>query len=160
MWVIATVSVSAMLLGAVLVFREFFRGGDISLQEFLITLALAVSLVWFLLTYSTLKVRVDAEGMAMSSFWGKKELRWKEIHTISVMPGYGYIPFIGYNVLIHTKKSRRAVALSTITFGNSHRLMKAIIEASFQANRNIRIKGSLLDIYGLPPYGIFHVKRC
>ena len=117
-----------------------------------------VLLVWFLLTFFTLKVTVDAEGMVMNSFWGKREIKWKEVHTISVMPGYGYIPFVGYNVLIHTTKSRRAVALSTITFGNSHRLMKAVIEASYRANPNIGIKGSLLDNYGLPPYGIFHAK--
>ena len=96
--------------------------------------------------------------MVMSSFWGKRELRWKEVHTISVMPGYGYIPFIGYNVLIHSKNTKRATPLAAFMFGNSHRLMKAVIKASFQANRNIRIGGSLLDIYGLPPYGIFRAK--
>ncbi len=118
-----------------------------------------VLFVWFLLTFSTLKVSVDAEGMVMDSFWGKKELRWKEVHTISVIPGYGYIPFIGYNVLIHSKNTKRATSLSTIMFGNSHRLMKAVIEASFRGNPNISIKGSLLDNYGPPPYGIFRVKR-
>ena len=109
--------------------------------------------------FSTLKVVVDTKGLRLSSVWGERTLAWKEAHSITVLPGYGYIPFVGYNVLLHTTTSRRGVPLTTIMFGNSHRVMKAVIEAAYRGNPGISVKGSLLDTYGLPPYGIFKLEK-
>ena len=158
-WIILMVSIGMGLVMAAYNIKTFLSGGNVSLQEFLVTLAMVVFFMWLVLTYSTLKVKVSKEGILFDSFWGERALAWKEVYSISVIPGYGYIPFIGYNVLLHTTTSRRGVPLSTIMFGNSHRVMKAIIEAAYRGNPGISIKGSLLDTYGLPPYGIFKLEK-
>ncbi len=158
-WVILMVSIGGGLVMAAYNIKTFLSGGNVSLQELLVTLAMIVFFMWLVLTSSTLKVEVDKEGIIFNSIWGERTLAWKEIHSITVLPGYGYIPFIGYNVLLHTTTSRRAVPLVTIMFGNSHKVMKAVIEASYRSNPGISIKGSLLDTYGLPPYGIFKLEK-
>ena len=158
-WLILVLSLVVMLSISALIIREFFSGGDVTLGEFLMTLASIALFSWMLMTFSTLKVVVDTEGLRLSSVWGKRTLAWREVYSITVIPGYGYIPFIGYNVLLHTTTSRRGVPLATIMFGNSHRVMKAVIEAAYRGNPGISIKGSLLDTYGLPPYGIFKLEK-
>ncbi len=108
------------------------------------------------LTMLTERYSVSKDGIYKSNLWVKRELKWEQIARISVVAGYGYIPFCGYNIIIHPKSIKdKPISVTAALYGNSRKVVKGIIEASYKSKSHVSIGGSLLDNYGMPPYGIF-----
>jgi len=72
----------------------------------------------------TEKYTVTLEGVYKSNLWGKRELKWEQIARISVVPGYGYIPFCGYNIIIHPKSIKdKPISVTAALYGNSRNVV-------------------------------------
>ncbi len=120
-----------------------------------------ILLLMLLLAYFLFKQKatVDQDGITSQDGWRKKHIPWKGIHRISVVPGYGYLPFAGFSILIHTTKRERPIGVQALMFYNSHEIVKAIIEMADKANSGIAIDDTLIHSYGQPPYGIVEAEK-
>lgn len=130
---------------------------DVFTLIFGILYSLVLGLIFLLIL--TERYVVSLNGISKINLWGKWFIEWKDVASITVAPGYGYVPLIGYNIIIHPRLlNKRPFAVSAALYSNSRKVVKAILEASVRSKKPISIKGSLLDNYGAPPYGIFEIK--
>lgn len=124
-----------------------------SLQDnYLLYGALGLLLVWLLLTWISLRLEVHQEYFEIRSLWGNRKLSWEQMAAVKPTLGLaaGISPF-QFFISLSNFKSRRTL-LMLFPFHNREELLKAIINASWRANPNVRLSSSLTARYGFPPY--------
>jgi hypothetical protein len=93
---------------------------------------------------------VSLEGIRVRSLWGSREVSWREVQTLHFQTNY----FNKYSArIVLDDPDKRPVGLLLGLLGNSHELGKALVEAAYTSNPEIRFSGA--HHYGPPPYGIF-----
>ena len=105
---------------------------------------------WLASSVLTTKVRVSPQFLTYRSCWSQQTLIWGDFEAVNAIP-----TFFG-RYLVQVKYSeKRYSSLTTAHFSNHDVLLKAITEAAYRANPDVKLNAWLEAEYGKPPYEIF-----
>ncbi len=134
--------------GPILGLNSLIAKGD---REALFAIIAGPLLIWWGLGAITAQYEIDIQSIRMRTIWKSRTILWSDVVELRAKPNY----FGQFVIVIATKSDDRGVALISSFMENQKEIVRAIAEASFLSNPDVRVGRIFASIYGLPPYGIF-----
>ena len=143
-----TVGVSLYILINIFQTADYF-----SVDTFLVgpfVFAIVFASCWLTSSVLTTKVRVSPQSLTYCSCWSQRTLDWKDFEAVNAVP-----TFFGRYLIQIEYGNKRHFSLTTAHFSNHDILLKAVADAAYRANPDVKLNAWLEAEYGKPPYGIF-----
>ncbi len=107
---------------------------------------------WLILTWLSLRLSLNEDGLEIRSLWGTRKLPWKNMAALHPsLDSASRVPALQYLLTLSNFKASRTY-LMLLPFDNREELLREIINSAWRANPNVRLASSLTSRYGFPPY--------